>query len=334
MTSSEKTTGLVLGKFMPPHNGHVYLIDFARHYVDQLTIYVDSLPSQPIPGSRRANWLRQMFPDAVVQHPECINPQYPHEHPDFWQIWKSTLLKATGGPVDYLFASEDYGIKLAEVIGATFVPVDIERSAVPVSGTKIRKDPIEHWEHIPRLVRPYYVKRICIFGPESTGKTTLTKNLAQHFKTVAVPEYARTHLEHRNTQVDATDIPLIAKGQIAVEDSLALNANRLLFCDTDLLTTTIWSNWLFNSCDDWIVKEAEQRQYDLYLVTDVDVPWVADQVRYLPEERVAFFNRCIEELKQRNRPFHIVRGDWNERLQSAIKAVNSLLHKHVPDSEI
>lgn len=323
MTVKTGSTGLVIGKFMPPHNGHVYLIDFARHYVDTLTVYVDSLAVQPISGAQRAEWLRHMFPAVRVKHPDHENPQYPDEHPDFWQIWKSCLLEATGGPVDYLFASEDYGVKLAEVLGATFVPVDISRSAVPISGTQIREDPLTHWEHIPRAVRPYFAKRVCIFGPESTGKSTLALDLATHFKTVAVQEYARTHLELQGGEISAIDIPAIARGQMAAEDALAPNANRLLFCDTDLLATTIWSDWLFGSCEDWIVKEAERRRYDLYLVTDVDVPWVADQVRYLPEERGSFFRRCVEELEKRNRPFHIVRGTWEERLQSAITAVES-----------
>lgn len=323
MTDLKPTTGLVLGKFMPPHNGHVYLIDFARHYAEKVTIYVDSLASQPISGSLRAAWLRQMFPDVRVQHPDSENPQYPHEHPNFWQIWKESLLRAADGSVDYLFASEDYGAKLAEVLGATFVPVDIKRSTVPISGTEIREDPLAHWQHLPRIVRPHFAKRVCVFGPESTGKSTLTTNLANHFNTIAVPEYARTHIEMRNGEIDAGDIPLIARGQIASEDALAFGANRILFCDTDLLTTTIWSDWLFNSCEQWIREEAERRTYDLYLVTDVDVPWVEDQVRYLPEERRSFFDLCIGQLTQRNRPFHIVRGSWDERLRSAIDAVQA-----------
>ena len=325
-TQSERpTTGLVLGKFMPPHNGHVYLAEFAQSYCDELTIYVDSLSDQTIPGALRAKWMAEMFPNARVEHPDRENPQYPEDHPDFWEIWRECLLAASGGKVDYLFASEDYGVKLAEVIGATFVPVDIGRTSIPISGTEIRNDPLANWDHLPRTVRPYFAKRVCIFGPESSGKSTLTRDLAKHFNTIAVPEYARTHLELRSGELDARDIPMIARGQMASEDALAPNANRLLFCDTDLLTTTIWSDWMFGGCEEWIVDEARRRQYDLYLVTDVDVPWVEDQVRYLPEERRSFFDRCIQELTALDRPFHIVNGSWEERFSSAVAAVDELL---------
>jgi len=319
------TSGVVLGKFLPPHKGHQYLIDFARHFADDITVYVDSLPDQEIPGELRARWLRQMFPNARIVHPDRVNPQYPEDHPDFWQIWSTSMLDATNGPVDYLFASEDYGQKLADVIGSTFIPVDIERGSIPISGTMIRQDPMRHWESLTRVTRPYFAKRVCVFGPESTGKSTLVKDLASHFDTVAVPEYARTLIEQQQGEIEAADMVTIARGQIANEDALAFNANRLLVCDTDPLTTTIWSDWLFGECDPWILEAAEQRTYDLYLVTDVDVPWVADQVRYLPEARQSFFDRCITELTSRNRPFHVVTGSWDERLASAIEAVREIL---------
>ena len=319
-----QTTGLVLGKFMPPHAGHQYLIDFASNYVDQLTIYVDSLEVQPIPGDLRASWLTQMYPDANVVHPDGELPQYPEEHEDFWELWSNALLAATGGPVDYLFASEDYGVELSKVIRAEFVPVDIGRDTVPISGTMVREDPLSHWEFLPRITRPYFAKRICVFGPESTGKSTLAVDLAKHFNTVAVPEYARTHIERRGGEVDLSDMLPIVRGQIASEDALVFNANRLLFCDTDVLATTIWSDWLYETCDNWITEQAEKRTYDLYLVTDVDVPWVPDQVRYLPEERQSFFDRCIAELEKRHRRYHVVRGNWQERLRSAIEAVEAI----------
>ena len=326
MTNSRPTRGLVLGKFLPPHNGHVFLIDFARHYVESLTVAVDSLSSQSIPGELRTQWLQRMFPDVRVVHLPGEQPQYPHEHPDFWNIWRTVLLDATDGPVDYLFASEDYGVRLAQELGTTFVPVDIGRNSVPISGTEIRENPLKHWDLIPREVRPYFAKRVCVFGPESTGKSTLTANLAAHFQTVAVPEYARTHIEHRNGQIELQDIPLIARGQMAAEDALAFNANRILFCDTDLLTTSIWSNWLFQSCPGWITEEADRREYDLYLLTDVDVPWVEDQVRYLPEERRSFFEHCRQQLEDRHRKYHVIKGSWKDRLASAIAAVETLLN--------
>lgn len=326
-TDHHKTTrtGVVLGKFMPPHLGHKHLVDFARHYVDELTVMVGSLAAEPIPGVLRYEWMRQLFPDVRVVHLTDENPQYPEEHPDFWQIWQESMLSRLPAPPDYLFASEDYGWKLAQVLGARFIPVDVQRQLVPISGTAVRHDPWEHWRYLPELVRPYFAGRVCVFGPESTGKSTLTQQLAAHFQTTHVPEYARTHIEAHQGQLQYKDMLLIARGHAASEDALAYRANKLLFTDTDLLATTIWSDVLFGACDPWITQEAAKRHYDLTLLLDVDVPWVEDQVRYLPEDRRGFFERCEAALKAHDRRYVIIRGSWQERFAQAVTAVDELL---------
>ncbi len=324
-----KTTrrGMVLGKFYPPHLGHQYLFDFARNYVDELAIIVETERNQIVPGHLRWEWVRELCPqpEVTVLHLTDENPQDPSEHPDFWNIWKRSLQRLLPWQPDYLFASENYGWKLSEVLNATFVPVDIGRSVIPVSGTDIRNNPLRHWEYLTRPARSFFAKRVCIFGPESTGKSTLTKNLAHHFQTCFVPEYARTHLEPRNGEVHLEDMEMIARGQMASEDALVRNANRILFCDTDLLTTCIWSHWLFQQCNTWIEDEAKKRSYDLYLVTDVDVPWVRDSVRYLPAERQSFLDRCIETLELHNRPWTLLSGNWDERFHKAVEATEALL---------
>ena len=116
--------GLVLGKFMPPHQGHLYLIDFARHYTEDLTVVVGSLASEPIAGQLRWRWMREIFPQLRVVHLTDENPQLPHEHPDFWNIWRRSLERVAERPVDLLFASEDYGSRLAEELGARFIPTN------------------------------------------------------------------------------------------------------------------------------------------------------------------------------------------------------------------
>src|SRR5262245_18074281 len=138
---------------------------------------VGSLASEPIPDELRHRWMKELFPELRVVHLTDENPQQPEEHPEFWRIWHESLLRVLPKPPDWIFASEDYGWHLAEELGARFVPVDRARSIVPVSGTKVRSDPLGYWEYLPERVRPYYLKRVCIFGPESTGKNTLAARL-------------------------------------------------------------------------------------------------------------------------------------------------------------
>lgn len=320
-----KTIGMVLGKFLPPHKGHLYLAEFARNYVDTLYVVVGTLASEPIEGALRYQWMKQMLPNCEVLHLTDENPQDPSEHPDFWQIWQHSLATILPQKPDYVFASESYGYKLAEVLGAQFVPVDLARQNISISGTLVRENPMENWQYIPWPVRDYYLKRVCIFGPESCGKSTLAKDLAQLFKTTYVQEYARTYLELKNGELQQQDLPVIARGQGASEDALARRGKRVLFCDTDPLTTQIWSEFLYGQADDEVVQLAKTRHYDLTILCDVDVPWVEDEVRYLPNDRVNFLQACERKLIEHNRHYIKVSGDWQQRLELAAAAVKRLM---------
>lgn len=318
--------GLVLGKFMPPHAGHLYLVDFARRIADDLTVVVGSLATEPIPGALRLRWMRELYPDLRVLHLTDENPQEPAEHPDFWGIWRRSLERILDAPPELVFASEGYGAPLAALFGARFVPVDLGRGALPVSGSAIRAAPFAHWRHLPRVVRPYFVRRVSIFGPESTGKSTLSAALARRYGGLAVPEYARTWLECQGREVIFDDIEMIARGQVAAEEALARAADRLLFCDTDPLATVIWSEVLFGRQAPALARAAERR-YDLTLLLDVDVPWVADPVRYLPDARASFFARCEGALVAAGRPARVLRGSWEARWQGACAAVDELVRR-------
>lgn len=166
--------------------------------------------------------------------------------------------------------------------------------------------------------------RVCIFGAESTGKTTLCQRLAAEFQGVAVPEYAREYLEAREGKFTYQDVEPIARGQLEAEEAAARGA-PLLFCDTDLLTTTIWSDWFFGRCPSWVTQQAALQQFDLTLFTQVDVPWVEDTVRYLPGDRENFQLRCQQELEAHRRRYQTISGDWEERFQTAREACSALL---------
>jgi NadR type nicotinamide-nucleotide adenylyltransferase len=318
------STGMILGKFMPPHRGHQYLIDFARERVDRLTIIVSSTSGEPIPGRLRFEWVSELYPESNVVHLTDENPQEPHEHPRFWEIWTASIRRFLPGGPDYVFTSEAYGDELARNLGARHILLDEARSRVPVSATMIRSDPFGCWQHIPPCVRPYFVKRVAIVGAESTGKTTLAEQLARHYQTVWAPEYGRVYLDLKDSPCELEDISHIARGHMEGEERLAREANRVLILDTELIITTLWSEYFFSECPDWVRREASERSYDLYLLTANDVPWIADPQRVGPESRDTFYERLRRELGWRGRRFAVVRGGYEQRLEQAIRAVDSL----------
>ncbi|CAN0414644.1 unnamed protein product, partial [Phaeothamnion confervicola] len=233
-----------------------------------------------------------------------------------------SLQSVEPGSIDYLFASEDYGARLASELGATFIPTAGMRDSLPVSATQIRQDPHRCWEWLPEPVRRYYLRRVSIFGPESTGKSTLAARLAQQFGTCWVPEFARTWLEIKGSghRVTLEDMKVIAQGQKAAEEALANRARRYLFCDTDPLACLLWSEALCGEVAPELRRSCSQG-YDLTLLLDVDVPWEADPVRYLPERRESFLEGCRTLLEAHNRPYHLLSGSWEERWQEALGLV-------------
>jgi NadR type nicotinamide-nucleotide adenylyltransferase len=317
---------------MPPHRGHCFLIDFARSAVEELTVLVCTMPHEPIDGALRFRWMQELFgadPRVRLVHVTDVLPQTPAEHPDFWAIWQAVIRRAASQGADWFFASEDYGPPTAAVIGpdCRYVEVDRARTLVPVSATRVRENPLACWEFLPEPVRAHYVKRVCVFGPESTGKTTLARDLARAFDTVWAFEYARPLLDAQGGRCTADDIPRIVRGQVATEEALARQANRVLVCDTDVLTTALWSELLFGRTPAWIEALAEERRYDLYLLLDVDVPWVDDGQRFFgaPEQRRAQLEQFRAALERLGRPYRLIRGGWAERFAQAHAAVRALL---------
>lgn len=318
---------MILGKFMPVHRGHQHLIDSARNRVDHLTVLVCSLESEPIAGHLRYEWVRELYPDVNVVHCDDENPDQPEDHPQFWEIWLASIRRFIPTGPDYVFTSEHYGDELASRLGARHILVDIERNTVPVSATMIRERPMDNWRFIPECVRPHFAKRVAIVGPESTGKTTLAARLAEHFQTAFVPEFARDYLDEKYGEsalerITLDDIEMIARGQLASEDAMARKCNRVLICDTELITTRLWSEHFFSACPRWINRAASDRNYDLYLLTDPDAPWVADSQRAGDYLRKDFFDKIRVALAGRR--YEIISGSYEQRYQKAIDAVGTL----------
>jgi len=183
-------------------------------------------------------------------------------------------------------------------------------------------------EHLTQ--KPSACLKAVFFGPESTGKTTLAKRLAGHFKTVWVEEYMREFLQKKwdeeKERIQPKDLIIIAKGQIKRENYLSSIANKVLFCDTDLLQLKVYSEVYYNGyCNPDLLKAALNNWYDIYFLTNIDTPWVPDDLRDKPHEREPMFQRFRHTLQTTNRPFITLSGEENERFETAVSKINELL---------
>lgn len=169
------------------------------------------------------------------------------------------------------------------------------------------------------------IRRIAITGPESTGKSFLSQALAAHYQTLWVPEYAREYLENLNRSYAFDDIVLIAKEQLQRELRAEKDVDRILFFDTDILVTYIWSIFKYNKCDPWITDRLALKPYDLHLLCDIDLPWEDDPLREHPQRREALFDLYLHELQSRQMEFRIIRGCGEDRTRNAIAAIDSFL---------
>lgn len=166
---------------------------------------------------------------------------------------------------------------------------------------------------------------IAIVGPESTGKSTLSAQLARHYHSSWVEEYAREYLTHLKRPYRQSDLIDIAKGQLRQEQIHAKSANKLLFCDTNLLVIKIWSEYKYGICDPWIQNNMELERYHLHLLTDIDLPWEDDELREHPYAREELFNIYHQSLVDADVPFKIISGDRKERIKSAVQAIDRSL---------
>ncbi len=180
--------------------------------------------------------------------------------------------------------------------------------------------------------KPINIVKVVLFGPESTGKTTLSKQLSKHYNTVWAPEYAREYLQKKwnneRKTCELNDILPIAIGQIKLENKLAKKADKVLICDTDLLETKVYSKEFYGGFVDEILdKAAKQNKYDLYLLTYVDTPWKPDDLRDRPQLRLQMFSAFEKSLKEHHKPYILLKGDKENRFKKATEAIDEILAK-------
>lgn len=315
--------GLVIGKFMPLHKWHEALISFASQLCEILTVDVCSLPSEPIPGKIRYQRTKDAFannPAIVVDHITEELPGSSESSREVSKVW-SDYLKKKYPDVDVIISSEPYGDYVAEYMDIDHVMFDQDRKETPVSGTDIRNNPFAHRDHIPDHVKWYFVKKICIVGSESTGKSTLTRLLAEHFKTVYVEEMAR-HIVSKTSEVIFQNLQDIATLHAKTIIDKTKIANKLLFIDTDVNITKSYAQYLFHKeleVDDRVEKA---NACDLHLFLEPDCTFVQDGTRLDEDERGKLSENHKKQLQKAGVTLRYIHGkSREERYDKAVKTI-------------
>ena len=317
-------TGVVIGKFYPPHRGHHYLINTAMAQCERVSVLVCWKPEQTVPISVRVDCLQEEHPGAeIISVADTLAD-------DNTIGWAEYTLQILGGAPDAVFTSEDYGESYARAMGSRHVMVDQQRVVVPCSGTLVRANPLDHLAFLAPCMRAYYVKRICVLGAESTGTTTMAQALAVHYHTIWVPEYGREYSEIKMAkdytgEWQSEEFIHIAREQAQREDEAARIANRVLICDTDPFATTLWHLRYTGQRSHALEEFAHARHYDLYLLTGDEIPFVQDGLRDGERIRHAMHQQFIDELTATSRNWALLCGTHTERFVHAKSLIDDLL---------
>lgn len=273
---------------MPPTKGHRSLIEFAQLLTHNVTVIVATQPGEPYVEAR-VNALRAAFPtrEVTIQHLHRELPQEPEQAEGFWELWVGFLTDAGLQPGDYIVASELYGKVLAEKAGAIFMPYDIERELLPGRATMVRKDPMTNFGMILPEFQPTLRRTITIFGAESTGKTTLSKELAECGDGHWLYEYARPYLMNTSPELTIEAMTSIWQGQFAIQrQGRLLRDKPFVIQDTDLYSTLgYWENWSPETVPEGLEADARWHKSDLYIITPSDIPFEPDPLRYGGDKR-------------------------------------------------
>jgi len=175
------------------------------------------------------------------------------------------------------------------------------------------------------------IKKVVIIGPESTGKSTLCSQLASHYQTEWCPEFARNYLLENGANYNFSSLLEIAKGQLDLEDQYTQKVKEqqspILFVDTDMYVMKVWCEYVFNQCHTFILDAITKRSYDLYLLCNIDLPWVKDELREYPNEqpRRELYNIYKDILVNQSTPWVAISGNYEQRLQTAIQAIDDIV---------
>ncbi|WP_201545111.1 multifunctional transcriptional regulator/nicotinamide-nucleotide adenylyltransferase/ribosylnicotinamide kinase NadR [Psychrobacter immobilis] len=354
----KETIGMFGGKFLIVHKGHVHAMRKAAAMVDKLyvivtynviferEVYFHKSKIAPIAVEQRMRWWHEITKELDNVHVYAIEETninknadthtnvYSYAHANVEPDWEScadSIKTLIGKPIDFIFSSEprysDYFDDLYPK--AKHIIIDADRQLYPISASQLRHDGvIQHWDRLPDVVQPYFAKSVVIVGTESTGKTTLAKDLAHRYNTCYVEEAGRKFYEQINAEIVLLeDFAQIAYEHKYHERQAKKAANKIYFVDTEAITTQFFSMAYLDVRQSVLDETAKLQDYDLWLFLEADIEWVADGLRSFSDTQVRDKNNQLLKslLNEFGVRYHIISGNYDERYKESLKYVDKLL---------
>ena len=350
--------GIMPGKFLPPHRGHLMSIIKASCQVEKLFVVVsdsrvftaetcDKHGLRYMPLKLRAKWLSQelqnienievllldetdipMFPHGWKEWSELLTGLIPEIHPDNIKFQNEGAI-IFGGEESYTEKHNEYFPDIEYRL------IDYKRTRYPISATEIREKPLENWDYILGSARNHFAKRILITGTESCGKTTMTKMLAKIYYTSWAEEHGRFYsalnLGGNEEVFEPEDFFNIAYEQNKLDNQALRTANKVVFFDTDAVVTQFYCEMYLGKRNQWVDKYVDPQKYDLILFLTPDTKWVDDGLRWNDDDNVRrflhdkLFKMYLEYGFAENKFLFIEGGRYLDRLNQAIRIVDSFL---------
>lgn len=326
-----KLKAFVFGKFLPFHKGHEAMIAYALRQCDVLSVLVCASDREQLAGKTRQKWIEQTFAKApnldvrLLEYLEEDLPNSSESSKDVSKLW-SAVFKEQFPDYQLVVTSEPYGAFVAAFMGIEHRLFDQNRLKVPISATAIRQDLVKNWAYLPHAVKPYFAIKVVLLGTESTGKTTLTQQLAQHFKGSPVLEAGRDLIP--NSQAfEYEDLYLVAEEQARRIHEASQGAQPLIIIDTDIHITSSYANFIFKRSLEVSPAIHQINQAHLYLYLNANVPHVQDGTRLELEARNLLDASHRQTLRKHQIDFVEISGSWESRFQQAVLAIAALLKK-------
>lgn len=341
-----KTVGCVMGKYLPPHRGHLASILTAHSMCDELYVIVcknDELDTRlceghckPIPAELRKQWLMQELQGFDTIHVALVDEVGLECFPDGdWSSWATEITKIAGGKIDFIYGGEaSYKDWCKQWFPESeYVLIDPKRTKYPISGTEIRDKPLQHWDYIIGAARPFFAKKVLIAGTESCGKTTMTKKLAKMYHTSWSEEigryYSERYLGGDETAFRDPDFHRIAYLQYENDLDVVRHANRVCLFDTDATITAYYAEIYLGHSVPAVEQYVDANRYDLVLFMTPEVKWVADGLRFLGEQkkREDLHRRLLQMYRDRGfkNIVEISGATYAERLTKCIDEIDTLM---------